>query len=63
MPGINGMNKTIGSMSASLAFDKAQDCLGKSLGLAGDTLAKYFDSHDNGVNYRPAGQQWPVCTP
>lgn len=46
----------LGGMSVSLAFDKAQDSLGKSLGLAGDTFAKYFDSHDNGVYYRLAGQ-------
>lgn len=36
--------------------------LSKTLGCAKPFMAE-LDSDENEVNYRPAGQQWPVCTP
>ena len=52
MPGINGFDKTMGGMSVSRVFDKAEDSLCKSLGFT-SSLAKRSDYHENGVSLSP----------
>ena len=51
--------------SAHSAMDTVRKTTARRLGLPEDKLFPTLGakSVNNEVNYRPAGQQWPVCTP
>lgn len=57
------MSKALDNIGSSLL--SASDSLAISDQVAGiaTTLADRFNDYDNEVICRPAGQQWPVCTP
>ena len=50
---------SIGTTFSGINVDGTAECISDLV----SSIARPFDFHDNGVNHRPAAQQWAVCTP